>query len=125
MTTAQELTLQKSTEEIEVFQPSKGMMKWFEVAVELGHTAAITDIAKKAKLDRDNWYQWLERPQFVEWWDNMWKRYITLNRWKLDAIGMKKAETDYQYWHDMMERMGNIQRNSEFAEEATYTWRKK
>lgn len=90
------------------FEPTKGMIKWFEAAIELGHTASITSIAEKSELDRSNWYQWLEMPGFVEWWDSQWQQFLKLNRWKLDAIGMKQAERNYDYWKTMMERTGNI-----------------
>ena len=99
---------QDSTKEVAPFEPSKGMLRWFDAAVELGPTATITAVAEKAGLDRTNWYLWLEKDGFVEWWDEQWGKFLRVNRWKLDAIGMKQAERNYDYWHTMMERVGNI-----------------
>ena len=99
---------QNSIDEPKIYEPTKTMLKWFQAAVELGYTASISAVSKKAKVDRKNWYWWIEDIKFVEWWDRQWKKYLSTNRWKLDAIGMKKAEKDYTYWHDMMKRTGNI-----------------
>lgn len=97
---------QKSAPAGPEFVPTKGMLRWFEAAAELGYHETITGVAKEAKLDRDNWYQWLEKPGFVEWWDRQWAKHLRTNRWKLDAIGMKKAESDYSWWQSMMQRTG-------------------
>lgn len=102
------ISQQKSTKEVVPFEPSRGMLRWFAAAVELGPNASITEVAKKAELDRSNWYLWLEKDGFVEWWDEQWGKFLRLNRWKLDAIGMKQAERNYDYWRTMMERVGNI-----------------
>lgn len=104
-----ENALQESTPEPKPFEPTKGMIRWLETAFELGYTATIISIAERAEMNRDNWYQWLEKPGFVEWWDAQWQGFLRLNRWKLDAIGMKQAERNYDYWRAMMERTGNIQ----------------
>lgn len=99
---------QQSTELAEGFEPTNGMIRWFEAAVEAGHTATISDIARQAGLDRTNWYLWLKKPGFVEWWDKQWGQFLRVNRWKLDAIGMKQAERNFDYWQAMMERTGNL-----------------
>ncbi len=44
----------------------------------------------------------------MEWWSIQWKSYLTVNRWKLDVIGIKQAEKNYDYWITMMERVGNL-----------------
>lgn len=100
---------QNSTEIEAVFDPTPHMLKWLEKAMELGHTASITDVAKESGVDRTNWYIWTRNPKFVEWWDNQWQSHLRVNRWKLDAIGMKQATSDYSYWKAMMERTGNLQ----------------
>lgn len=89
------------------FKPSEGMVKWLGKSFELGYAASITDIAKETGLNRDNWYQWLDRDGFVEWWDLQWQKELKRTRWKLDSIGFKKAEKDYSFWRDMMNRTGN------------------
>ena len=83
------------------------MVKWLGKSFELGYAASITDIAKETGLNRDNWYQWLDRDGFVEWWDLQWQKELKRTRWKLDSIGFKKAEKDYSFWRDMMNRTGN------------------
>lgn len=103
-----ETNQQDSTEEAEEFKPTKHMVKWLDEAMKLGHTASITEVAEKSGVDRTTWYSWVKNPLFVEWWDFQWKQHLKINRWKLDSIGMKKAQSDYAYWKDMMERVGNI-----------------
>lgn len=100
---------QKSTPAgVRPFVPSRAMMRFLAAADELGPSAPITQIAKAAKVDRDNWYQWIERPQFVEWWDKQWSTQFKLHRWKLKAIGMKHAQDDHAWWTDMMKIMGEM-----------------
>ncbi|HEB13400.1 MAG TPA: hypothetical protein ENI13_00285 [candidate division CPR3 bacterium] len=102
-------TEQKLTEKKEVFKPTKLMIKWLDVAMELGRTATVLAVSEKVEASRTSWYAWIKDMEFVHWWDLQWQAYLQVNRWKLDAIGMEKAKTDYNYWHDMMERTGNIQ----------------
>jgi hypothetical protein len=103
------LPAQHNSTEIETpFVPTVHMLKWLETAIELGHTATITEVSKEAKVDRTTWYLWIKDPKFVDWWDNQWQTHLALNRWKLDAIGMSKAESNYDYWRDMMQRTGNL-----------------
>ena len=89
------------------FSPTKGMFGWLAKSFELGYSASLSDIAKAVGIQRDNWYQWLARPGFVEWWDSQWQLELKRVRWKLDSIGLKKAEKDYRFWKDMMNRTGN------------------
>jgi len=100
-------TLQNSTKIEKPFKPTKGMLKWLEKSFELGYLASISKIAERTGLNRDNWYQWLNKDEFVEWWDSQWHKELKRNRWKLDAIGLKKAEKSYRFWKDMMNRVGN------------------
>lgn len=93
----------------EQFKPTNGMLRWFDSALELGYGASITDVAIKSELQRSNWYEWIDKPGFVEWWDSQWQKYFVINRWKLKAIGMKQAERNYDYWHDMMLSSGQLQ----------------
>ncbi|MFH1408189.1 MAG: hypothetical protein ABIG91_04130 [Patescibacteria group bacterium] len=101
-------TLQNSTKIEKPFKVTKGMLRWLEKSFELGYSATISKIAEKVGLNRDNWYQWANKDGFVEWWDSQWDKYLKINRWKLDAIGLKKAEESYRFWKDMMNRTGNI-----------------
>lgn len=97
---------QNSTESSGEFLPTLAMRKWLYASQELPITASITDVAKRAKVDRTNWYLWLNIPEFVEWWDKQWKKYIMVHRHKLDLIGFKKAETDHTWWRDMKKIVG-------------------
>lgn len=101
--------LQTLTETKKAFVPSKWQLRWFQAAIELGYTATISDVSKKAKVSRESWYNWIANIEFVKWWDQQWKKYLNLSRWKLDAIGLKKAQNDYSFWKTMQERTGNIQ----------------
>src|SRR3990167_1318081 len=90
------------------FNARRLMKAWLATSFELGYGASITSIAQTIKADPSNWYKWLDKDGFVEWWDSQWKKELLRRRWKLDAIGMKKAEKSYRFWKDMMNRTGNI-----------------
>jgi hypothetical protein len=89
------------------FVPSRLMQSWLATAFELGYTASLTDIAEALKVDRGNWYKWLNKDGFVEWWDSQWQKELKRTRWRLDSIGFKKAEKSYRFWKDMQNRTGN------------------
>ncbi len=97
---------QNSTPPEKMFSPTPAMQKWLAAAMELGLTATISQISEKSKVDRTTWYTWIDKPQFVEWWDNMWKKYIKLHRHKLDLIGFKQSETNHDWWRDMKKVVG-------------------
>ena len=90
------------------FKPTPHMFLWLEKSMELGFGASVFDISKQAKVARTNWYMWIRNPDFVQWWDDQWQQYIKSARHKLTLIGLKKAETDYTYWSDMMKATGNV-----------------
>src|SRR4030042_4559030 len=102
MGNTQNITLTKND-----FKPTRNMIKWLHVNVEHGYSASIEKIAQEVGIDRRNWYFWLKKEGFVNWWDEQTQKFLKLNRWKLDHIGFKKAENDYRYWKDMMNRTGN------------------
>jgi len=89
------------------FLPSRLMRAWLAKSFELGYSASITEIAETIKADPSNWYKWLDKDGFVEWWDSQWQKEIKRTRWKLDSIGIKKSEKSYRFWKDMMNRTGN------------------
>lgn len=100
---------QKPTELVKSFRPTPHMILWLEKSMELGFGATVSEISKQSNVDRTNWYMWIRKPEFVEWWNTQWQQYIRAVRHKLSLIGLKKAESDYTYWKDMMTVTGNIQ----------------
>lgn len=89
------------------FTPNLDMMKWVDTAIQL-ETDTISDIAEACGIDRKQWYRWLDRPGFIDWFRGEWNRKLQAHSWKLDAIGMKRAKVDHKYWHDMQNRVGNL-----------------
>jgi hypothetical protein len=90
------------------FKPTAKMFKWFNALDKLGYEATLKDVSLEAKVSIAQYYTWLQKDEFVNWIDEQFQRSIKTFRWKLDRIGLKKAENNYQYWHDMMIRTGNI-----------------
>ncbi|KKL49703.1 hypothetical protein LCGC14_2312880 [marine sediment metagenome] len=94
--------------DLQKFTPSSPMKKWLVTSFDLGYGASVSTVSKAAKVSRRSWYNWIEIDQFVKWWDGMWQKHLMGMRWRLDAIGMKKAEKEYEYWKEMMVRTGNL-----------------
>jgi hypothetical protein len=82
------------------------MWKWVDTAVELISDAPAT-IAAKCNISRQSWYHWCTLPGFEEWFYDQYK--ARRRHWipKLDAMGMKRAEKNYNYWHDMNVKAGD------------------
>lgn len=91
-----------------IFEPTNTMLKWFDTAVDLGYTASISQVSEVSGVARSMWYDWMKKDGFAGWWDSQWQQYFNSNRWKLKAIGMKQAERNYDYWHDMMTASGQL-----------------
>lgn len=90
------------------FTPSAGMKVWLDAAIQ-SDTDNITEIAQSCGMDRKNWYVWLDKPGFIEWWEAEWNRKLLGQGWRLDQIGMKNAKRDHRYWESMQKRMGRLQ----------------
>lgn len=88
------------------FNPTPGMRIWLDTAIEL-QTDVITEIADTCKMARQTWYDWHKVEGFEEWYYSEYKK--KRRRWlpKLDAIGLKLASRDYNYWKDMKKIAGD------------------
>lgn len=89
-----------------IFQPTPHMIVWLDAALK-SETDEIAVIAKNCNMSRNSWYRWVRNPKFIEWFDAEWDKKIKSYAWKLDAIGMKNAKRDYNYWKAMQHRVGN------------------
>lgn len=96
----------QSTEN-EEFLPTPHMEKWLDTAIQL-ETDEINKIAEESRVDRSTWYLWIKNPKFVDWYDTEYSKGLKANRWKLNAIGMKRAKNDHKYWQDMQRITGNL-----------------
>lgn len=92
----------------DVFTPTPGMQLWLITAMQL-ETDSITDIAQACQMSRTAWYEWLDKPGFIDWYNATWNEKIKSQAWRLDTIGMKNAKKDFNYWKSMQQRVGNIQ----------------
>lgn len=95
----------------DVFKPTPAMRIWLDTAIQL-ETDSITEIAEACKITRQSWYEWLNKPEFIEWFNNSWNERIKGHAWKLDVIGMKQGKRDFNYWKAMQQRVGNLKENS-------------
>ena len=96
--------LTNSTDKKE-FKPTPTMRVWVDTAVALVSDSP-KEISDESGLDRTNWYKWKNVEGFEDWYYAEYKRLRT--RWipKLDRIGMKKAEEQYNYWEAMNKKAG-------------------
>lgn len=87
------------------FNPTPAMRVWVDTAVALVSDSP-TEIANECKVSRENWYLWQKVEGFEDWYYAEYKRLRT--RWipKLDRIGMKKAEEQFNYWEAMNKKAG-------------------
>lgn len=87
------------------FKPTPAMKIWVAASVSLA-TASVSSIAMECGVDRKNWYVWLKKPGFLEWYDAERERNKVLLRAHLDAIGLNMAKKDHAYWRDMQKIAG-------------------
>lgn len=96
--TANSSSLQNRTD----FTPTPLMLKWLLTGFEV-RSSSPTVIAKKFKGRRSTWYDWQKIPDFIRWWNEEWEKFYTSQSFRLIEIGLKKAETDHEWWRDMMD----------------------
>lgn len=110
---ALEVNTEPSTEvtptvtDVAQFQPTPHMIVWLDTAIQL-ETDSITEIAEESHIARKTWYDWLDKPGFIEWFRATWDKKLSGQSWRLDAIGMKNAKRDFKYWESMQRRVGNL-----------------
>jgi hypothetical protein len=98
--------LQNTTDK-QLFKPSANQEKWLEVAIQSG-TDVIDEIGKLSGIDESSYYRWRKEDGFIEWYDAEYSKGLKMNRWRLNAIGMKNAKRDHKYWQDMQKITGNL-----------------
>lgn len=108
MTDNQTKDIQQNSTDKQLFRPSAKQEKWLDTAISL-ETDEITKIAEECEIDRTTWYHWLKTPGFIDWFNAEWDKRLKGHAWKLDAIGMKNAKRDFNYWKGMMQRAGKMQ----------------
>ena len=91
----------------DVYKPLPSQIVWLDTALQL-ETDSITDIEQACGIDRTQWYRWLDRPGFIDWYNNTWNEKLRGHAWKLDIIGMKQGKKDFNYWKAMQQRVGNL-----------------
>lgn len=89
------------------FFPSKKQLLFFKHALQADNYE-ITAIAEAAGMNRNAWYQWIQDPNFVKWYNTMWQRALDSNAWKLDIMGLKQAKNNFKYWKAMQQRSGRL-----------------
>lgn len=95
------LDIQNNTTSIVAFEPTPDMYKWRNTAFELGYTATLTAIERQSNVQRQRWYIWIKKPEFLDWWQTQWEEHMKTIKWKLDSIGMAQAKKDFNYWKAM------------------------
>jgi len=96
---------QKSLATPKPFRATAAMRLWAGASVNL-MSDNITEIATECKVNRNNWYMWLKRPEFLEWYEQERQRLFVIVRQKLDNIGLKMADKDFRYWKAMQKIAG-------------------
>ena len=84
-----------------LFKPNEKQLLWLETAANLDVKPTILAISQKSGIDRRFWYDWIERDDFVDWWNKAWDKVMQRHNWWLDRVGLAKSMKDYRYWEAM------------------------
>lgn len=101
--------MEKPSTDVAQFKPTPAMMIWLTAAIRT-ESDSPSEIAEACdpKIDRTNWYKWLDIPGFIDWYNGEWSKKLRSIAPKLDMIGLKNAKKDHKYWQDMQKRVGNL-----------------
>lgn len=89
------------------FKVTPFMEKWVNTAVEL-ITDSPVEISQRCNISRQSWYQWNKLPGFNNWFYDQYK--ASRKRWipRLDAMGMNRANKNFDYWKAMNQKAGDL-----------------
>ena len=90
------------------FQPTVTQVEYLKAAIKLGTYANKSAIAQEADVRRENWYDWMKVPGFIDWFKGEFNEAIKAQVWELDAIGWEKARKDFRYWEAMQKKYGGL-----------------
>ena len=93
------------------FNPSENQLNYLQEAIKSCTYKNKTELAKAAGVSRHRWYDWLKADGFPEWFYGEFQRAIQFKIHELDAIGFRKAETDFKYFQLMQEKYGGLSSN--------------
>lgn len=110
--------LSKNSTPEDLFKPTPTMRLWIAASIQL-KTDNITQIAEECGVDRKNWYLWIKRPGFFEWYDSERERLTVLIRQQLDNIGLKMAAKDFRYFEVMQKVVGRDLSDKENTQSAS------
>lgn len=99
----------KDAKKVQQFKPSLAMEKWLDTAVELKSDSP-TEISTESGLSKSNWYDWIKKPEFENWYYENYKN--KRKRWlpTLDKIGLEQAQKGkYDFWKDMRKSAGEVE----------------
>ena len=97
------------------YSPLPSQIVWIDTAMQL-ETDNISAIAEACNIDRCQWYRWMDKPGFIEWYEAEWNRRLKGIGWRLDVIGLKNARRDYNYWKSMQQRVGRLQEKNSLTQ---------
>lgn len=105
----------------EEFTPSPAMRLWLDTSIQL-MTDNISLISDQCKVTRQSWYLWLKDEEFQTWFCSEWDKRLGMFRWKLDVIGLKRAERDFKYWDAMRRKVNpNFNHNAQVTNSIVFS----
>jgi len=90
------------------FNPSENQVKFLQEAIKSCTYKNKTALAEAAGVTRKVWYDWIKQAGFKEWFYGEFQTAIQFKVYELDAIGFRKAETDFKYFEVMMKKYGGL-----------------
>lgn len=90
------------------FSPTAKMKRTVEVALRPDVSPTVAAICREAGLDRMQWYRWIKKPEFNEWWSQEITKAIGKEEWKYFKIAKIKAHEDFRYWKAMQDIISNM-----------------
>jgi hypothetical protein len=93
---------------VQPFKPTLGMEKWLDIQIEIKSDSP-TEISIESGLSKTNWYEWLKRPGFKDWYYAEYEKRTREWRPYLDSIGLKRAKHDFNYWKEMQKIAGRTE----------------
>jgi len=93
------------------WQPTKDMWNVLKAWCDMETKPTVKDRMERAGVRRENWWEWIRKPEFVRWWNKQTEDFMKTTISDLNRISYLKASSDFRYMELLQMKYGGFKRS--------------